>query len=486
MRALLLLFGIGLVACAPPTFYPDGQVDQDGDGVLPGDGDCDDTEAAVGPELAEICDGLDNDCDGLVDGADPDLRDDDSDGHDDCTDCDDADPTVHPDRDETCDGRDEDCDGVIPASELDADEDGVFPCEGDCDDGDPLRSPLLVEACDGADTDCDGLVDEPVAEALPQRVAVAGPGSDLRVWSRDELTLSSPEALGVPAPSGVVGPTLAVDLDGDGVRDWLRQQVDPADLGADEVISVSRTCDGGWTAARGEDVPLGGDSRLLAAGDLDGDGLGDVVTLTLDGVNAGRIGSYLGDGEGGWLARPSGLTLDLEPSRPRVAPTLVDLNGDDRPDLVSCTEEPEGPRCRMWSGQGDGSFLGGLVVAEAPVLPGGVDLADLDGDGTQDLVFGLGSGGAVLAVYNDGLGGFTPPETLLDVSADAGGEGVLRAWSGAAGPALALLWAPQPGTTDRALAVAALDGDAWVVGPEVTFSAAAAPPGADEALVTSP
>lgn len=42
-------------------------VDSDGDGVSPVDGDCDDTDPAVAPDLQEIIDGVDNDCDGVVD-----------------------------------------------------------------------------------------------------------------------------------------------------------------------------------------------------------------------------------------------------------------------------------------------------------------------------------------------------------------------------------------------------------------------------------
>jgi hypothetical protein len=51
-----------------------GDVDADGDGVLRCDGDCDDADPAVGPGTAEDCaNGLDDDCDGLVDGDDEDC-----------------------------------------------------------------------------------------------------------------------------------------------------------------------------------------------------------------------------------------------------------------------------------------------------------------------------------------------------------------------------------------------------------------------------
>lgn len=52
----------------------DATNDADGDGVCVEDGDCDDYDPSVNPGTAEICDdGLDNNCDGLIDGADTDC-----------------------------------------------------------------------------------------------------------------------------------------------------------------------------------------------------------------------------------------------------------------------------------------------------------------------------------------------------------------------------------------------------------------------------
>ncbi len=82
------------------------------------------------------------------------------------TDCNDNDPAINPGATETCDGLDNDCDGIIPADETDADGDGYMVCENDCDDSDPDVNPGATEICNGIDDDCDGLVDEGVSGGL--------------------------------------------------------------------------------------------------------------------------------------------------------------------------------------------------------------------------------------------------------------------------------------------------------------------------------
>ena len=76
------------------------------------------------------------------------------------TDCDDNTAACYPGNAEICDGLDNDCDGHIPADELDADGDGFSICEGDCDDTDASVHPQATEVCDGIDNNCDGNVDE--------------------------------------------------------------------------------------------------------------------------------------------------------------------------------------------------------------------------------------------------------------------------------------------------------------------------------------
>ncbi|MEM1414522.1 MAG: MopE-related protein [Myxococcota bacterium] len=156
-------------------------------------GDCDDAEASVSPVAPELCNGRDDDCNGVADFAIEagDLEDDDRDGVADARcaaaalDCDDLDPLTAPGRPEICDVRDNDCDGTTDESAgeidwfLDADDDGygdvasvVRSCEivpgrlpraGDCDDGDPSVRPGGLDGCagqEGVDDDCDMVVDE--------------------------------------------------------------------------------------------------------------------------------------------------------------------------------------------------------------------------------------------------------------------------------------------------------------------------------------
>ncbi len=96
------------------------------------------------PEV-ELCDDLDNDCDGAIDELDAVAQDADGDG---------------------VGGLCDNCPGVANANQIDGDGDGAGdPC--DCRSSDPAVFPGAPEVCDGVDNDCDAQTDESDAVDAP-------------------------------------------------------------------------------------------------------------------------------------------------------------------------------------------------------------------------------------------------------------------------------------------------------------------------------
>jgi hypothetical protein len=139
-----------------------GGEDLDGDGYATCAGDCWEGAPLVFPGASELENGVDDDCDGLVDEGTR-WYDDDGDGTSEVGgDCADGDPARHPGAAELCDGVDQDCDLVVDdGTECgDDDGDGWSESQGDCADGEPLVFPGAVEdLSNGIDDDCDGEVD---------------------------------------------------------------------------------------------------------------------------------------------------------------------------------------------------------------------------------------------------------------------------------------------------------------------------------------
>ncbi len=191
-------------------FYRDGDGDGFGNpnsstlscdrpaGYVDNNEDCNDSRANVNPRAVEVCDGLDNDCDGQVDENLLVLRYRDRDGDGfgatarnvcantpgyvvDDGDCNDNNANINPDAQEICGNNvDDNCDGEIDENEvvffIDRDNDtygdvgtSTSACDrppgytdrgGDCNDRNANINPGVREVCDNVDNNCNGTIDE--------------------------------------------------------------------------------------------------------------------------------------------------------------------------------------------------------------------------------------------------------------------------------------------------------------------------------------
>ncbi|MES2621974.1 MAG: MopE-related protein, partial [Bacteroidota bacterium] len=199
--------------------------------------DCDDTDGAINPGAAEICNGIDDDCDGTADegvlltfylDADNDRFGNVSSTIQACSppagyvangnDCNDSNNAVYPGATELCNGIDDNCNGQIDegSSRLstyyaDADGDGfgnvnvtIEACSAppgyvtnrtDCDDTNPAVHPDATEICNGIDDNCKRGVDEDSKPDRPQSIS----GLTVVCKNATGLVYSTPLVSGVTA-----------------------------------------------------------------------------------------------------------------------------------------------------------------------------------------------------------------------------------------------------------------------------------------------
>ena len=408
-----------LLTLAAYSGCADGVLDFDGDG-FPDTEDCGPDDPTVNPDATDLFgDDIDQDCDGS-DGVDRDgdgypTADEGTEGV--LVDCDDGRADVHPGAteidgngvDEDCDGEDiadgdgdgtrdsEDCAPDDPAlNEQDEDGDGVSTCEDDCDDSQPDVHPGAEEVGgNGVDEDCDG-EDGPVTDA----------DSDGTPDAQD----CAPE-----------DPTLnEEDTDGDGVStcngdcDDEAAEVHPQDIWEYPWDEVDQDCDGSdgtaLTAAQatllGETYGDAAGSGVASAGDVDGDGLDDVlVGAPIWDGGTGRV--YLLFGSTLTSGPPSGLgeadaVLMGEPHS-HIGATVAgagDIDGDGLDDILVGDSSAAGGQGVVYVVLGAQVAAGGefdLGAAHAKLLGEAeshnagnsvAGLGDLDGDGLADITIG--------------------------------------------------------------------------------------------------
>jgi len=505
------------------------------------DDDCDDEDPDTSPSAVEACNGVDDDCDGLIDTDDDDLdpttgtayyldEDGDNYGVDDVIvydcyawgrsgyasrpgDCDDTDPTIRPHAAEVCDGIDNDCDGDIDLDDAspdytsavlvypDADHDGYgdqgspgdLACEagtgesevyGDCDDTADSIRPNAVEDCsNGVDDDCDGTIDNcgfrdsyQVGWSTPfHGVVPSGDGgmvgADLNGDGLDDLLVSGPPATGTgdsavyvlygSATSGEVPWTTPVELHAGASADGLITSYGaPGDLdgdGYDELL-LGAPSDGEVHLVYGSATALSGPLSIAAAaqatlytttaigeehagvGDVNGDGLDDLLVVT---TTHGAATAYLIQGS---TSRLSGSVLDTTVASGSLEPGFLtynfgsdgavdgaDIDGDGLSDIIvgdntyQDTTSREGTAL-LWMGPVSGTTPppDTTITSSAPTpylcIGDSTELiGDINGDGLADIAVGA-SGYSDLATYGGAvfvfLGSTTVPARLDTEAAD--------------------------------------------------------------------
>jgi hypothetical protein len=439
-------------------FVASGYQSQAG-GTAPSGGDCNDDNPAIYPGAEDTWyDGVDSNCGGNND------YDQDGDGYSHesepgiqsaYVDCDDTDASIQPFWSEDCsDGVDTDCDGLLDQDHLnypDGDGDGyggagvvVEACEppegyadniDDCDDDDPDQNPGASEICgNGIDENCTG-EDRPCT-----------------LFSRFSLAEADGRILGEQAGGGAGGSLAALgDTDSDGVAELLVG-------GEGAAWRVEALLEGGVTLP-GDALAtwIGSGSLVVAApGDFTGDGAADLLVASPSyGGSTGRV----------WLA--SGV---LTGERQLSDAALIISGGGSGDGLGAAIAAGDlvGGGARTLALGAPGVAPGGAVQLAAAPLSGSVGAASLkDGRLLGEIGDRLGAAVAVADIDGDGV------DDLLagGPSSDDGGEenpgGVVYLVLGPlggeldAGDADARFWAESDGDAVGAALTAGgdVDGD---------------------------
>jgi hypothetical protein len=180
-----------------------------------------------------------------------------------------------------------------------------------------------------------------------------------------------------------------------------RYIVAAADAGVDPRVNVYSADGALKTTIMAYPVSFGGGVRV-AVGDVDGDGIPDIITApgagttplvkVFSGANFQPIGQFLAYGAG---------------FQGGVFVAAADVNGDGRADIITGAGAGGGPHVKVFDGA-TGATLKSFYAYSAG-FQGGVSVAaaDVNGDGKADIITGAGAGGGPHVKVFDSVTGAT-------------------------------------------------------------------------------